>query len=37
MIIGGSYELTRNWHFRGEVGFIGRVQALLVLNYRLAL
>ena len=36
MIIGGSYELTRNWHFRGEVGFIGRVQALLVLNYRLA-
>ena len=37
MILGGSFELTRSWHFRAEVGFLGRVQGLFVLNYRLAL
>ena len=37
MIVGGSFELTRSWHFRAEAGFLGRVQALLVLNYRFGL
>ncbi|HUL50929.1 MAG TPA: hypothetical protein VLT79_13000 [Gemmatimonadales bacterium] len=37
MLVGGTYELNRHWHFRGEVGFFGRVQALLVLNYRFGL
>jgi hypothetical protein len=37
MILGGSFELSRAMHFRGEVGFIGRFQALFVINYRLAL
>ena len=37
MIVGGSFELTRSWHFRAEAGFIGRVQGLLVLNYRFGL
>ncbi|HUK21436.1 MAG TPA: hypothetical protein VLV45_07750 [Gemmatimonadales bacterium] len=37
MLVGGTYELNRHWHFRGEVGFFGRVQGLLVLNYRFGL
>ena len=37
MIVGGSFELTRSWHFRAEAGFIGRVQGLVVVNYRFAL
>ena len=37
MIVGGSYEPTRHWAFRGEVGFIGRFQVLLVGNYRFGL
>lgn len=37
MIVGGSFELTRSWIFRAEAGFIGRVQGLLVLNYRFGL
>jgi len=37
MIVGGSYEPTRHWAFRGEVGFIGRFQVLLVANYRFGL
>jgi hypothetical protein len=37
MIVGGSIEPTRHWAFRGEVGFIGRFQVLLVANYRFGL
>lgn len=37
MLVGGSFELSRHWHFRGEVGFFGRFQGLLVLNYRFGL
>ena len=37
MLVGGSLELSRHWHFRGEAGFFGRVQALFVVNYRFGL
>ena len=37
MLVGGSFEFNRHWHIRAEVGFLGRVQALFVLNYRFAL
>jgi hypothetical protein len=37
MLVGGSFEFSRHWHLRGEIGFLGRFQALFVINYRLAL
>jgi len=37
MILGGSYEPSRHWAFRGEVGFIGRFSVLALANYRFAL
>jgi hypothetical protein len=37
MLVGGTFEFSRHWHIRGEAGFFGRVQALLVLNYRFGL
>ena len=37
MLVGGTYELSRHWHLRSEFGFLGRFQALFVINYRFAL
>ena len=37
MLLGANLDLNRRWSVRSEVGFIGRVSALLSLVYRLDL
>jgi hypothetical protein len=37
MLLGVNLDLNRRWTIRSEVGFIGRVSALINLVYRLDL
>ncbi len=37
MLVGANLDLNRRWSLRSEVGFIGRVSALMGLVYRLDL
>lgn len=37
MLIGGTFDYGRHWGLRAEIGFIGRVSALIMANYRVPL
>jgi hypothetical protein len=37
LLVGGTFDYGRHWGLRAEVGFVGRVSALLMLNYRVTL
>ena len=37
MLVGGTFDYGRHWGLRAEVGFIGRVSALIMANYRVPL
>ena len=37
LLLGTNYELTKNWQFRAEVGFIGRFSIFGNINYRFKL
>jgi hypothetical protein len=35
LLVGGTFDYGRHWGLRAEFGFVGRVQALVLANYRL--
>ncbi|HKA57949.1 MAG TPA: hypothetical protein VKD28_04985 [Gemmatimonadales bacterium] len=37
MLVGGTFDYGRHWGLRAEIGFIGRVSALIMANYRVPL
>jgi hypothetical protein len=37
LLVGGTFDYGRHWGLRGEIGFIGRVSALIMANYRVPL